>query len=131
LQGLGRSSGNASTELVTSCINKKKIDDSYNCKELLILGKRFIQPLLKNKGVNPLDVYCGISEFHTSYMKYIHKSASKYNVSPLDLIYEYCKYDKVNMDESILNNIAKSLTKDTVNLSDYSFADYIGNEQIN
>ena len=63
-------------------------------------------------------------------MKYIHRYASKYSVNPYDLIVEYCKYDKINMDKDKLEEIARTLPKDfDINLSKYGFGRYIGDEQ--
>lgn len=79
LQGLGRSAGNAALELVVACLQKKNMGNQYDCKRLIMAGKKWIQPLLREKGLNPLDIYSGLSEFHSSYMRYIHKYASKYS----------------------------------------------------
>ncbi len=129
LQGLGRSAGNAALELVVACLRKKNMGNSYDCKKIIMAGKRLIQPLLREKGLNPLDIYSGLSEFHSSYMWYIHKYASKYGVNPLELIYEYCQYDKINLDENKLEQIARELPKENISLGEFAFYDYIGNEQ--
>lgn len=130
LQGLGRSAGNAITELLALSLNKKGYEIGIDAKKTLYAGKKLIKPLLKNVGINPLDVVCGIAEFHTSYMKSIHKISTMFKVNPLDLIIEYSKVDKVNMDENRLKEIAVKLPEDFVSISEYNFADYIGNEQI-
>lgn len=129
LQGLGRSAGNASTELLVSCLKKKNIKTMVNEKEIMLYGKQLVSPLLKNKGINPLDVICGVAEFHTSYMKYIHRVSAKYQVNPLDLIVAYSKIDKINMNEERLEDVARQLPKDLTSLGYFNFSDYIGNEQ--
>lgn len=129
LQGLGRSAGNASLELLVACLMKKYGTDKYDCKKLLMTGKKMVYPLMHEKGLNPLDVYSGLAEFHSSYMSYIHKYAGTYSVNPLELIYQYCQYDKVDMDEEKLKEIAKQLPREDIVLSDFAFNDYIGNEQ--
>ena len=98
--GLGRSAGNAATELFIGNLIKNDGIETYNLKSILDCANKYVQPLLKHIP-NALDLYCGIAEFHTSYIKYIHKYASKYGINPLDLIIEYSKYDKVNMDENV------------------------------
>lgn len=81
-------------------------------------------------GTSALDVYCGLAEFHTSYMKYIRDVSLKYKVNPLELIMEYNKYDKVNMDEDKLGEIARNMDKaDSSIIIDYGFNTYFGNEQ--
>lgn len=129
LQGLGRSAGNASLELLIACLMKKYDMHNYDCKKLLMAGRQLIYPLIHERGINPLDVYSGLAEFHSSYMRYIHKYAGKYSVNPLELIYQYCQIDKVNMQEDVLQEIAKKLPKEDIVLSEFAFNDYIGNEQ--
>jgi len=129
LQGLGRSAGNASLELLIACLMKKYDMQNYDCKKLLMAGRQLIYPLIHERGINPLDVYSGLAEFHSSYMRYIHKYAGRYSVNPLELIYQYCQIDKVNMQEDVLQEIAKELPKEDIVLSEFAFNDYIGNEQ--
>ena len=130
LQGLGRGAGNASTELLVALLEMKYGVDIYDEKKLVQFGEEYVNPLVRNSGLYGLDVYCGIAGFHSSYMKYIHRYAAKYSVNPYDLIVEYCKYDKINMDKAKLEEIAKSLPRDfDINLSKYGFGRYIGDEQ--
>lgn len=129
LMGMGRSAGNASTELIVANMMKQGIVNSYNCKKMVECSERYIKPIYKHI-MNALDIYCGIAEFHTSYIKYIHRYASKYQVNPLDLIMEYSQIDKVNIDENKLETIARNLPKDdNCNLLDFGFNEYFGNEQ--
>lgn len=129
LSGIGRSAGNAATELVVANLNKEQISNSYDCKKLVVCAEKYIKPIYKNS-YNALDIYCGIAGFHTSYMKYIHKYCSKYQVDPLDLIVEYSKYDKVNMDEEHLEELARRMPTDAeCNLTGFGFERYFGCEQ--
>ncbi len=129
LQGLGRSAGNASTELIVALMDLKYGFKGYDNRRLIQFSDEYVRPLVKNVGLYGLDIYCGIAGFHSSYMKYIHKYASKYSVNPYTLIVEYCKYDKINMDEKKLEAIAKELPKEDINISKYGFTRYIGDEQ--
>lgn len=129
LSGIGRSAGNAATELVVANLNKEQIQNPYNCKKLVVCAEKYIKPIYEN-GYNALDIYCGIAGFHTSYMKYIHKYCSKYQVDPLDLIVEYSKYDKVNMDEEMLDGMARKMAANMeCDLAGFGFEQYFGNEQ--
>lgn len=129
LLGIGRSSGNAATELILGNLLRRNLDCSYNLKKVLECAEKYVKPLWNHKP-NALDLYCGIAEFHTSYMNYIHRVATKYKVNPLDLIIEYSKYDKVDMDEEKLIEIALNMPKDEkCIMSDFGFIDYVGNEQ--
>lgn len=129
LQGIGRSSGNTSTELLTINAIRQGYDLGIDIKQLLITSKKLIYPLISRKGINPLDVMCGVSEFHTSYLKYIHKTSGLYGVNPLSLIEEYAKLDKIGMDEHKLEEIAGLLPEDLASFEDVNFIGYFGNEQ--
>lgn len=129
--GMGRSAGNAATELVIGNMMRQNDEVKYDLKKILDCAEKYVRALWGHKA-NALDLYCGIAEFHTSYMKYIHKYATKYRVNPLDLILLYTQYDKVNMDENKLREIAVNMPKDNeCVMTDFGFNDYIGNEQKN
>jgi 4-hydroxy-2-oxovalerate aldolase len=129
LQGLGRSAGNTSTELFVSLLYVKYGIKDYDIKSIVKFSENYVKPLVRNTGVYGLDIFCGIAGFHSSYMKYIHRVAAKYEVNPYELIVEYCKIDKINMDENLLVEIAKKLPKEDINLSQYGFDRFIGDEQ--
>lgn len=129
LLGMGRSAGNAATELVVGNLLHRQDNIKYNLKKIINCADKYVRPLIKCN-FNALDLYSGIAEFHTSYMKSIHKVAMKYQVNPLDLILLYSKYDKVNMDEGMLIEIAKNMPIDeNCIITDFGFNAYIGNEQ--
>lgn len=130
LQGLGRSAGNAATEILTIALLKRGHNLGLDFLKLLEVGQKYIQPLLTAKGKVPLDIIAGYAEFHSSYMHHIHKYSSKYGISPELLIIEMCKVDKVNIDENILERLAQKLKKEeNVYLGKYDFSRYIGREQ--
>lgn len=130
LQGLGRGAGNAATELLVALFQIEFDAQGYDEKKLVQFSEEYVNPLVRNSGIYGLDIYCGIAGFHSSYMKYIHRIASKYSVNPYDLIMKYCEYDKINMDVDKLEEIAKTLPIDfDINLSQYGFGRYIGDEQ--
>lgn len=129
LQGIGRSSGNAVTEVLVASLLKLGFNINIDLISTLKLGQRFIRPLLNQKGRGLLDIVCGYVGFHSSYMPYIQKYAAKYSINPEQLIIEYCKYDKVNLDEEKLDQIASKLPKEKIFLGTYKFDKYIGGEQ--
>jgi pyruvate carboxyltransferase len=127
--GMGRSAGNAATELLIGNLMHQGSNMKYDLKKIMDCAEKYVRPLWKHNA-NALDLYCGIAEFHTSYMKYIHKYATKYRVNPLDLILLYANYNKVDMDEQKLKEIASNMPKDNeCIMTDLGFNEYIGNEQ--
>jgi len=129
LQGLGRSSGNTSLETFVVCLKKMGLAVGIEELELLLISKRYVYPLVKRKGLNPIDIECGIDGFHSSYLKTIHKVAAECEVNPLVLIKEYCKIDQVSMDIDKLRKIAKQLPRDADSIVLTDFANYFGEEQ--
>lgn len=129
LQGLGRSSGNVSTELFSINAMKQGYKLEIDIKKLLVISKKLVYPLVSRKGINPIDVMCGISGFHTSYLKYVHEIAGHYGVSPLDLIEAYASEDKTGINLDRMDMIAQNLPEDLESYSDINFIGYFGNEQ--
>ncbi len=130
LQGLGRGGGNASTEMLVAALMKKGIGLGIDFLKILDIGQKFIQPMITTKGTMPLDVVCGYAQFHSSYMHYIQKYSSLYNVDPALLIMEWCKVDRISVDEKKLESLARHLKeKKELYLGRYCFNRYVGREQ--
>lgn len=129
LQGLGRSAGNTSLENFTVCLQKMGYDLKIDEIKMLLLSKKYVYPLVKNRGINPIDVECGISGFHSSYLQEIHKVSAAHEVNPLLLIREYCKYDQVSMNVKKLEQMAADLPKDYESGYLVDFFNYFGGEQ--
>jgi len=130
LQGIGRSSGNAPTELLIAALMKKGFELPIDFRMVLELGDSYVQPLLKAAGHLPLDVVAGFADFHSSYMHHIMKYSSKYKVDPILLILEITKVDKVNVNENVLDRIAQNIKREEkIYSSKYGFSHYVGGEQ--
>lgn len=130
LQGLGRSAGNTPAETFVACLNKKGVYTSVDFLKLVDISMKFIIPARTRSLLHPLDVVSGFADFHSSYMRDIQQVSALYSVNPLELIIEYCKYDKVEMDRKKLNEIAASMRHGHSVRSDvYDFCGYYGHEQ--
>lgn len=128
LQGMGRSSGNTSTELFAIAAHKAGFDIDIDVKKLLKLSRQYVYPL--SKKINMIDTMCGYTGFHTSYLPAIHKISGKYGVDPLTLIEKYTEVDQVHMDINKLEEIAKTLPEDLDSFSLCDFNGYFGQEQL-
>ena len=78
---------------------------------LLRFSEDYLRHKVKFKGVSGLDTYCGIAGFHSGYMNSVRRVAAEYGVNPYSLILEYCRIDRIGMDETVLEKIAHSLAK--------------------
>ncbi len=130
LQGLGRSSGNAPTEILVGALAKRGYETGVDFLRVLALGHSHVQPLITATGAAVLDVVSGYAEFHSSYMHHIMEAAAKYGVSPAALIVEVCKVDRVQVDRQLVECVAKTLPVQTdLYLGRYGFGRYRGAEQ--
>ncbi len=127
LQGMGRSSGNTSTELFAICANRLGYDIDIDIKRLLKVSKKYVYPLIRK--INIIDTMCGYTGFHTSYLRDIHRVAGKYGVDPLELMEAYTAIDQVHMDIEKLDEIAKGLPEDMESFFICDFNGYFGHEQ--
>lgn len=130
LQGLGRSSGNAPTEQLVACLIKLGYEIDIDLLRIINSGADLVNCFVENRGINPIDTIAGYADFHTSYMHYIHKYASKYSVPPLELIMEVCRVDTLNASDGLVDSIARSLVgKPDGHGKRYLFHKYHGREQ--
>ncbi|MGD0534557.1 MAG: 4-hydroxy-2-oxovalerate aldolase [Methanoregula sp.] len=130
LQGLGRSSGNAATEILVAALLKQGFDLNIDFLKLLDIGQKYVQPLITTKGRAPLDIVAGFADFHSSYMHFIQEYSAKYRANPALLIIGMCKLDKVDLDERKLEELAHSVRNtEDIFLGKYNFNKYIGHEQ--
>ena len=113
LQGLGRSSGNASTEVLVAALKKRGIDTKIDFLKLLEIGKNYIQPLVTFKGKMPLDIVSGYADFHSANIEKIITISNKFNINPAELIIEISKINKIDVELDALEKIAITLPKNS------------------
>lgn len=130
LQGLGRSSGNAATEILALAFCKLGQRLELDFLRLCSAGQKYVQPLVPVKGKATLDIVSGFADFHSSYMHHIRKYSAKYEVDPARLIIEYTRINKIDVDEKELEKVARKIKKEAdVYLGRYDFSKYVGGEQ--
>jgi 4-hydroxy-2-oxovalerate aldolase len=132
LQGLGRSAGNAPTELMVMALSRMGMDLGIDPIKILDLGERCIRPLIKSRGLRSLDVVAGFAQFHSSYMGTIRRFSSKYRIDPRRLIIEVCRVNKVDAPADLVEETARRLSgaQDGVLTARFDFDEYFGDEQV-
>lgn len=114
LQSLGRGAGNASTEQLIAIMGKlSSVPTKYFLEDLMQFSEEYLRHRVKFKGVSGLDTFCGIAGFHSGYMNSIRRISKQYGINPYTLIMEYCKIDRIGMNENILERIVKTLQNET------------------
>lgn len=130
MQGLGRSAGNAPTEMMLCTLARAGCDTGVDPLEVMEIGERYIRPLMRRIGNSSIDVVCGWAQFHSSYMGLIRTHASRYQVDPRLLIIEICKVNKVHVTSEMVEQVAQRIQKhDDVTTARYEFDRYFGNEE--
>lgn len=112
MQGMGRSAGNAPTEIMLIALERKGIHLGINPIHVMDIGEKYIKPLIQRHGYDSLDIICGYAQFHTSYMGIIREFANKYWVDPRYLIMAVCAEDKVNASREMVERLAKKLSEE-------------------
>lgn len=112
LQGMGRSCGNASTEMFVMALKRMGYSIDMDIPCLLEYGYALLRDISKKDLQSPLDLVCGYAGFHSGFLKDIYKCCIQEQVDPLRLIIAYSEFDKKTMDINKLHDVAKTLPKD-------------------
>lgn len=120
-QGLGRSIGNVPTEMFVMAAQKKYGESAIDIPRLLEYGYVVLKDITDRSLNHPLELICGYTGFHSSFMKDIYRCCSEYNVDPLRLIMAYTQFNKVTLDYDLLCKVAKGLPTDDVDDHPYNF----------
>jgi 4-hydroxy 2-oxovalerate aldolase len=109
LQGLGRSAGNAATELLAAALDKRGYETGIDVLRLLQVGDETTRPLLGPAGLEPLDVVSGYAGFHSNFLPKVMGAAEEYGVDPARLIIELCEIDRCGVADEDLRRVAGGL----------------------
>ena len=76
---------------------------------LLDTAEEQVRPLLHQVGHDTVDLICGYSGFHSSYMDVIRRNAIAFDVDPRLLIIEVCKSSQSEAPEALVKEKANAL----------------------
>lgn len=111
LQGMGRSAGNASTEILLALLERKGIGLGLDLLQVMDIGEKYIKPLVRRRGLDSIDIVGGYSQFHSSFMNVILEFSRKYGIDSRRLIMEVCEDDKVNAARERVERIAQRISE--------------------
>jgi len=111
--GMGRSAGNAQTEVLTYLLSKERVlDKPFDQYKLYDFADKVIAPLMTSKqGLNGDAIHIGVSKFHTSYLPLINECAEKYGVDKRKLIKEVSDVNCLDPDLDLVMHVAFDLRK--------------------
>jgi hypothetical protein len=110
LKGMGRSAGNAQTEVLVTILTKMGYKLGIDMYRTMDLAENLIEPLMAtHRGIDSIAITSGYAEFHSSFLGTIYGAAKKYAIDPRDLIVRVCEKDKVRVPEELAMSVAKEL----------------------
>ncbi len=110
LGGVGRSAGNAQTEILCDLAFRFDKGKTYDIPRLFKLFEKNILPMIKeNQGIKPVDVMLGISKIHSSHLTKIKNIADKYKINFYNFLYELKSLSNQEVTDEVVENLAASL----------------------
>jgi 4-hydroxy-2-oxovalerate aldolase len=129
LQGLGRSAGNTPTEQFVAALVRAGFDVPYDPVDVMQAGEELARPLLRDPGINSLDLTAGLALFHSSYMNRILSVAKEHRIDPRQLILAVCDEDRASAPMALIERCAKTISDGTPTYSARMQKEYFGEEQ--
>lgn len=112
IRGMGRSAGNAQTEVLAHLLYRDEDSSPIDIFSLFDAGEKVIEPLNASpQGLPPLDIVIGIAKFHTSHMKRFRKVADAHCLDLRRLILAVSKVDCVAPSDALLQETARDLAR--------------------
>lgn len=111
VRSMGRSAGNAQTEIVIYLLQKMNlIEYEIDIYKLYKFANEFVVPLMpESQGLSDEEIHIGVSKFHTSFMKFADTASEKFNVDKKKLIKQVSDINCLNPTQNLFDEIAKSL----------------------
>jgi 4-hydroxy-2-oxovalerate aldolase len=111
LQGIGRSGGNAQTEILAIMFEKMQVRTGLDVKHLLDAGERLIRPFMdiETGGATTLNVVIGMAGFHSTYLDRVNAAAKRHGVDLKDLIFAVCEHDRIDPSTDLIERVASDL----------------------
>ncbi|WP_375585598.1 hypothetical protein [Cyclobacterium xiamenense] len=114
VRGMGRSAGNAQTEIFIWALKKLGIDVGIDLYDLYQFADNTLVPMMdRPQGLTSEEIHIGVSKFHTSYMSMVEQSAAKYNVPKKRLIKAASDVNCLNPSQELFADVAQMISKST------------------
>lgn len=110
IRGMGRSAGNAQTEIVVILLQKLGLFNHIDIYKLYDIANNLIKPLISiPQGLSDQEIHTGLSKFHSSYTELIQEKSKKYNIDQLKLMKEVSDVNCLNPNSKLVDLIAREL----------------------
>lgn len=108
--GLGRSSGNAPTEILVLVLKKYGYNCKIDYKILADLNDNYIYPLIKDDHrFSSSAIIGGYAGFHSGFLPMVKRKSEENNKDFRDVIIKLCEKEKINVTEDLVDDILKDM----------------------
>jgi 4-hydroxy 2-oxovalerate aldolase len=116
LQGIGRSGGNAQTEILALTFERMNVSTGLSVRRLLDVGDRLIRPLMGADpgGATSLNIVIGMAGFHSTYLDRVSAIAAQFGVDLKDLIVAVSELDRIDPSPALIEKVATDLARQSV-----------------
>jgi 4-hydroxy-2-oxovalerate aldolase len=113
IRGMGRSAGNAQSEILIYVLQKMNLlDTKIDYYEMYDFANSTIVPLMKRpQGLTDEEIHIGLSKFHTSYMPFVDQASLKYGVDKRIIIKGVSDINCINPSQELFDKVASELKK--------------------
>jgi 4-hydroxy-2-oxovalerate aldolase len=112
IRGMGRSAGNAQTEILVTLLEKIGENPGIDLFKTLDVGTKLIEPLMPaQKGVDDVAVATGAGKFHSSFLPKVRRVAQEAGVDLRELIMRVGEAEMVSPTEELVMDLAQELAK--------------------
>jgi 4-hydroxy 2-oxovalerate aldolase/long-chain acyl-CoA synthetase len=114
LRGMGRSAGNAQTEILVLVLEKLGYSTGIDVYKTMDVAEGLLKPLMRREqqGIDSIGVISGYAQFHSSFLTTIYKVAQQHDIDPRELIVKVSEIDRVHVSEELADGIAQELEKE-------------------
>jgi 4-hydroxy-2-oxovalerate aldolase len=103
LQGLGRSAGNTPISQYLSVLSRYGFATHFDLIDIMKASEDLARPLVRNIGVDTIDVTSGLAQFHSGFLGRVQKAADSHGIDVRRLIIELCKLDREKADQQLID----------------------------
>jgi len=113
LRGMGRSAGNAQTEILVLLLGKLGYPNSIDVYKVMDVAERLLKPLMRGEqGIDSIGATSGYAQFHSSFLTTIYQVAQRHQIDPRELIVRVSEIDRIDVSEELAEGIARELGRE-------------------
>jgi len=125
LCGLGRSAGNAPTEILIAVLKRLGIHTEVDLFALMDVIDECVWPLVSStRPHDMMAVTAGYSRFHSSFLPRVSQAARSHKAEVRRVVASVAEHDPVNLDEQYLDQVARELSGTAIRTSRGTLVDF-------